>query len=406
MNSVVATPGSTYVVEDHDLVRSLLTAWFVSRGHRVRPCGPSNLQALDDIDPDDLVVLDLCLGDRDGVDVLQRLADRRFAGAIILISSFSDTLIETARHVGIDFGLHVVGALRKPVVFDRLDALLGTIGHRPPPADALFDDTPSLAGALASDGVVFHYQPILDARTLEVCSIEALARLVDVPGRVVSIATALAEALAEDLHDLARIAVVDAERLAKYLLSRGVGPLPMSINVPSSLVQRRHIAPILDRLDPAGPQITFEVSEIDSFSDLREARRATTSAVLRGLRFSLDDFGTVNSNIDRLMQIPFDEVKIDRAFVAGCAEDPFRDAVCRSAVQLARLRRAVVVAEGVETVADFEHLCRLGVDRVQGYLFSRPLAGKDVADWILAHRAERRAAAIGDRPFFTGEERA
>lgn len=400
MDHFVPTPGSTYVVEDHGLVRSLLEAWFAARGHRVHPCDPSDLHALDAVDPGDLVVLDLCLGDRDGIEVLQTLAERRFAGAIILISSFSDAVIEAARNIGIDFGLHIVGALRKPVLFERLDGLLRSIARPPATSIARPIETPSLAEALAGRNILFHYQPILDLRTARVCSVEMLARLTDSSGRVVSVAASLGDAPAEDIRDLAHVAVADAARLASYLRSRGIDPLPTSINVPSSLVQRRHLASIFERIDPAGPPLTLEVSELDGFSDLPEARRATTSGVLRGMRFSLDDFGTINSNIDRLMLIPFDEVKIDRAFVAGCADDPFRDAVCRSAIQLARLRRAVVVAEGVETAADLEHLRRLGVDRVQGYLFSRPLAGERLADWILGREGFDDHPPASDGPRF------
>lgn len=404
MNRVAAMPRSTYVVEDHDLVRSLLTAWFSSRGHSVRPCDPSDLDAFDDIERDDLVVLDLCLGDRDGVDVLQHLADRRFTGGIILISSFSESVIETARVIGVDFGLHIVGALRKPVAFERLDALLASIVRRPVRTQPIRSQAPLLADALASGAVSFHCQPILDARTRAVRSIEMLARLTGPSGEVVSIAEALSGAEAEDLHALARLAITHAELLARRLRSRGVEPLPTAINVPSSFVQRRHIVPLLAGFDRAGLPLTFEVSELDSFADIHEAQRTTTSAVLRGLRFSLDDFGTLNSNIDRLMQIPFEELKIDRAFVAGCAEDPFRDAVCRSAIQLARLRRAVVVAEGVETIADFEHLRRLGVDYVQGYLFSRPMALEDFLDWLFARGAGARVAPTDEPSVFVGGE--
>ncbi len=404
MNRLADRPSTTWVVEDHDLVRSLLTSWFASRGHRVRSCDPCDPDAFDEIAPDALVVLDLCLGRRNGVDVLQALADRHFSGAIILISSFPDAVIETARRVGIDFGLHVAGALSKPVPFDRLDALLDSI-ERPTSAPGSGSaSAPRLGEALAEHRVTFHYQPILDARTFEVCSVEMLARLFDAAGRPISVAAVLADASAEDVRGLALLAIADAARLGFYLRSRGIDPLPTSINVPSSFIQRRHIGPVIDALDRAGPPLTFEVSELDSFGDLHEARRATTSAVLHGLRFSLDDFGTINSNIDRLVQLPFEEVKIDRAFVSGCADDPFRDAVCRSVVQLARLRGAVVVAEGVESFDDLDHLCELGVDRVQGYLFSRPLTAEAFADWILARACEDRSTATRGHEHDAGGE--
>ena len=388
MNCVAELRGRTYVVEDHDLVRSVLTSWFSSRGHRVEPCDPSDLQALDSSGRHDLIVLDLCLGDRDGIDVLQHLADRRFGGAVILISAFPDSVIETARDIGTDFGLHVVGTLRKPVAFDRLDELLDLVGHRGRAVRRSPARTPSLGEALAAGRIAFHAQPILDARSREVRSVEMLARLLSADGAPVSVGDVLAEASSAELHELARLALAGAEEFGRRLTHRGLDPLPVSINVPSSFIHRRNFAPIVDRFERFRFPITFEVSELDPFEDMREARRTTASAVLRGLRFSLDDFGMSNSNIDRLMRIPFDELKLDRSFVTGCADDSFRETVCRCAVQLAHGRGAIVVAEGVETSIDFAHVRFLGVDRVQGYLFSRPLPPDVLVDWIAGHRPD------------------
>lgn len=390
------SPGRTYVVEDHDLVLSLLSSWFSSRGHRVEACPPSKIDALEKIDRHDLVVLDLCLGDRDGIDVLQLLSERGFHGDVILISAFPESVIETAREVGADFGVHVLGALRKPLAFDRLDALLAS-RHRPERNAASSQvATTSLAEALRDGRVTFWYQPIFDARTLRVVSVEMLARLGG-PGETVrTFGPALAEAGADALHELARVALDDADRLTRTLVARGVEPLPIAINVPSSLLEGRLFGPILERLEAMPAPIGFEVSELDPFRDLSEARRTAMRAILRGARFSLDDFGMINSNIDRLMQIPFDELKIDRSFVDGCREVPFRDAVCRCAVDLARTRGAMVVAEGVETAGDFLHLRRLGVDRVQGYLFSRPIPAGDLVNRIAARSFDTAAFAAGE----------
>lgn len=179
--------------------------------------------------------------------------------------------------------------------------------------------------------------------------------------------------------------VVAPEPSRRQLGVRGISPLPISINVPSNFLQRSRFTSVLPLIERSSVPITIEVSELGAFADPSEARRVTTSGVLRGLRFSLDDFGTLNSNIDRFVQLPFDELKLDRAYVSGCAEDPIRDTVCRAAIELAHTRNATIVAEGVETAADFARMRELGVDRVQGYFFSRPLALPALTDWILSH---------------------
>ncbi|NLH79499.1 MAG: EAL domain-containing protein [Phyllobacteriaceae bacterium] len=391
--ATTATDGRTFIVEDHDLVLSALSSWFASRGHRVHACPPGELAELRRLERRDLVVLDLCLGDRDGIDVLQHLADTGFHGDVILISAFPEAVIEAARAVGVDCGLRVLGALRKPIAFDRLDEMLAARRHGPAPAPRRDDETMPLAAALAADRVTFHAQPILDARTLAIHSIELLARIVVASGREISVVGALADAEADDLGDLARAALAAAGRVGRHLLRRGIDPLPTAINVPSSFVQRRHFAQIVSGANDFAVPLTFEVSELDAFEDLADTRRVATSGVLRGLRFSLDDFGTVNSNIDRFVQIPFDELKLDRAYVVGSATDPLCEAVCRCAVEIAHLRGATVVAEGIETRDDLVRLRDLGVDRVQGYYFARPLPVDVLADWILTHRARTASAA-------------
>jgi EAL domain-containing protein (putative c-di-GMP-specific phosphodiesterase class I) len=379
--------GCIYIVEDHDLVRSLLSTWLSARGHLVEPCSPSHLSWMNALDRHDLVVLDLCLGDRDGVEILQTLADRGFRGDLILISAFPESVIATARAVAVDLGLRVLGTLRKPLALDRLDEILRARRSGEPPAARSGSGGPSLAEALATRRVTFHYQPILDARTLAPVSMEMLARLVDETGAEVSVIGALATAESEDLHDLARLALESVGDVAERLRSFGIVPPPVSINVPSHFLQRRHFDPIVALIKECPVPVTLEVSELDAFDDPSEARRVTTSAVLKGLRFSLDDFGTVNSNIDRFVQFPFDELKLDRTYVSGCTEDPVRDTVCRSAIELAHVRHATIVAEGVETFADLTRLRELGVDRVQGYLFSRHLTLAAFADWIRRNAA-------------------
>lgn len=409
MNRPVILKEVTYIVEDHSLVRSLMAAWFASRGHRVRGCDAIDLGELDNAGSGDLVVVDLYLGERDGVEVLRYLADRGYAGRVLLVSGGPDPVIEAARDVGAEFGLNVIGTLRKPVNFDSL----GEIVDRAPRAAAIVSLAPapddvSLAEALANGAVDFHYQPILNARTFEVHGIELLARLGRPGSGAMSVVAALCGASERDLHALAYLAAARAEALARALTDRGL-LLAVSINVPSNLVQRHHFSDflkVLRRVTDAGPPVTLEISELDPFTDVVDARGTATSAVLHGIRLSLDDFGTLNSNIDRLMQIPFAELKVDRRFVDGCAHGGFRDLVCRSAIEIGRARGATIVAEGIERAEDFAHLRRLGVDYLQGYFIAQPLAFEALFDWLSAHRPENYSRfATTDAVTFAEDER-
>jgi EAL domain-containing protein (putative c-di-GMP-specific phosphodiesterase class I) len=88
---------------------------------------------------------------------------------------------------------------------------------------------------------------------------------------------------------------------------------------------------------------------------------------------SIDDLGTEWPDLAALEEFPFVEIKVDRAFVGGCAHDRLKRDVCRQIVHLANHYGARTVAEGVETRADFIAARDLGFDLIQGFLFARPM---------------------------------
>ena len=106
-----------------------------------------------------------------------------------------------------------------------------------------------------------------------------------------------------------------------------------------------------------------------------------------GLSLALDDFGTGYSSLSYLRRFPIDTLKIDRSFVADTPEDADAVGIARSIVALARSLGMSTVAEGVESRAQAGFLRDLGVDALQGYLFSRPVSPGEF-------RAQARAGSI------------
>ena len=91
-----------------------------------------------------------------------------------------------------------------------------------------------------------------------------------------------------------------------------------------------------------------------------------------GLRLAVDDFGTGYGSFDYLRRFPFDEIKIDMSFVAGLDRDRTDTAITSSIIALGRSLDLIVVAEGIETQAQYDRLRGLGCHVGQGYLFHRP----------------------------------
>ena len=118
--------------------------------------------------------------------------------------------------------------------------------------------------------------------------------------------------------------------------------------------------------------------------DLARSLDIITRIRMKGMRLSLDDFGTGHSSIDRLRRYPFNEVKIDRSFVAGLPHDLNSRRIVSSIIQLAQQMSMSVVAEGIENDEQLELLRGLGCDEIQGYFVARPMAPEDLPAWVLA----------------------
>jgi EAL domain-containing protein (putative c-di-GMP-specific phosphodiesterase class I) len=140
-------------------------------------------------------------------------------------------------------------------------------------------------------------------------------------------------------------------------------------------------------LEPAGLEI--EITE----SVLMDQTETGVDTLRRlrdiGVRLVLDDFGTGYSSLSYLKHLPLDTIKIDRTFVAGIDGETDRSIV-EAVIALAHGLRISVVAEGIETEAQFEQLRRMGCDVGQGFLFARPLPAPD-AGRLLTPRASRGA---------------
>jgi polar amino acid transport system substrate-binding protein len=105
-----------------------------------------------------------------------------------------------------------------------------------------------------------------------------------------------------------------------------------------------------------------------------------------GVTIALDDFGTGYSSLNYLKMLPIQCLKIDKSFVDNITHDEKELAIAKAITTLAHTMNLSIVAEGVETEAQFSVLKSLNCDKAQGYLFSRPLPAKDIERLlVLAH---------------------
>jgi diguanylate cyclase (GGDEF)-like protein len=138
------------------------------------------------------------------------------------------------------------------------------------------------------------------------------------------------------------------------------------------------------------PQLlTCEITESVAIDDSAATARVFSDLVEVGVHISIDDFGTGYSNLANMRKLPANELKIDRSFVLDLVTNEEARKVARSVVDLAKSLGLQVVAEGVETDAQFQILRDLGCDHVQGYLFARPMAAKALGLWASGETGPR-----------------
>ena len=159
--------------------------------------------------------------------------------------------------------------------------------------------------------------------------------------------------------------------------------IPVSVNVaPCTLTDCSvpdTIAQLLHRERVPADRLTVEVTEQAGQLDTPGARLALDAIAHLGVRLSLDDFGTGHASLQRLHSRMFDEIKIDRSFVAGVCTDLVDRHIIEFTVELARRLDMQVVAEGVETVVVLDELASIGSHLAQGYYLHRPSKPNDVA---------------------------
>lgn len=162
--------------------------------------------------------------------------------------------------------------------------------------------------------------------------------------------------------------------------------LRMSVNVSAvTLVDvglPGRIAAALERHAVPPTTLTVEVTEDAVMRDHRRCREVLARIAGLGVEISIDDFGTGQSSLAQLRHLPADELKIDRRFVSGMADDPLDAEIVKLVVALGRRMELRVVAEGIETDAQRVALTRLGCDVAQGFGVGRPMSGADLSPWL------------------------
>lgn len=234
---------------------------------------------------------------------------------------------------------------------------------------------PKIAPLFDASWLELWYQPKIDSQTLRVNGAEALLRMRHPYLGIVPPESFLPEDGDPRLHALSLFVIDQAIADWRRLFAEG-RHIDISINLPISFLCDRAYMEHLFRALPDHPAFSgmlVEVNGTEIARSLALARDIAKQMRFRKVAISIDDLGAEWPALVGLEDFPFVEIKVDRAFVSGCANDRAKRGACRQIIDLASRYGARTVAEGVETEADFIVARDLGFDLIQGFLFARPM---------------------------------
>ena len=246
--------------------------------------------------------------------------------------------------------------------------------------------------ALDSDQFHVHYQPVISVDTGTIVGFEALSRWYRPYGMVMpKDFIAVANETGMILTINRQLLLAAGQQLRAWQQEYPVDPpLFLSVNIsPKQFAQPDLPSQIGQLIKQSGVNpscVNLEITETIAMADADRSSTVMSQLKALGVSIDIDDFGTGYSSLSRLQRFPVDTLKIDRAFVSRMDADHDTREIVRIIIMLAHSLHMKVVAEGVETPAQLDHLRELGCEFAQGYLFSKPVDHAAIEKLLEANR--------------------
>jgi diguanylate cyclase (GGDEF)-like protein/PAS domain S-box-containing protein len=239
--------------------------------------------------------------------------------------------------------------------------------------------------ALGRNEFLLHYQPKFDLQTGRITGVEALLRWqhpqrgMVYPVQFVPIAEECGLIL-----PIGRLVLLEACKQARAWMDAGLGVVPVAVNVSAAeFGAKDFLSGVRAVLIATGVQpqnLELELTESVLMQDAESAVVTLVALKAMGVQLAIDDFGTGYSSFTYLRRFPSDALKLHQSFVQEITADPEDATIVSAMINIGRSLKQRVIAEGVETRAQFDFLLRHGCGEGQGYYFSRPVAAEVAAN--------------------------
>jgi len=389
------------VIED-DAVYALLYKHALSALFDLQCVDDSRKVPADWLETADFIILDLyLLGNRDGIVEIRKFASLCPNAALVIVSGATGKVIDMAVETAISHGLKVLGQFRKPLNVQALQHLLSDENNRTPvrhlgamPARIApaVDDVITIEdvrGGIENKEFVAFFQPQIDLRTGRVCGLEALSRWDHpkhgtlTPNFFLDVMESVEMAVEFSLNIL-ELALHGFQTIQNELLYKGTVSINVPMNAFSDPLFPDKVFSLLARrlFDPH--KLIMEITEYGTLEGFHYVQECIARMMIRGIRLSIDDFGTGHSGLSRLRTLGFDELKVDRQFVTNLHGDTPSQTILIAMADIAKSLKMSIVVEGVETRETLEWLMGHREIICQGYLIAEPMRLTPLMDWFIA----------------------
>lgn len=245
-----------------------------------------------------------------------------------------------------------------------------------------------LANAIELEQFHLFYQPKVCTRSGKIMGVEVLLRWQHPILGVVSPSDFIPVAEATGLIvPIGRWVLAQAcQQLHQW--QQSFSPLYMSVNISAVQVERDeltfYIHDLIQKIGFDPSWLELELTETSVMSAPQDYVLMFSALKQLGIRIAIDDFGVAYSSLSYLSQLPIDVLKIDKCFVDACVQSHANHMIVRTIVQLSQNLGLITVAEGVETEQQRQLLLAEGVERFQGFLFSKPVSAAEIELMLMA----------------------
>lgn len=245
---------------------------------------------------------------------------------------------------------------------------------------------------IAKDSQQFNlvYQPKINTKTLKIMGVEALIRwqhptsgfvspaefipVAEQSGLIIEIGSWIIDQVCQ------QIAIWRQQKLSQITCAINISPLQF---LHHDFIEQLDVA--IAKHQVPSSSVELEITEGLLMHDLQRSVEILKQLHRRGFKISIDDFGTGYSSLAYLKLFPLDKLKIDKSFIDNISSNGADRSIVRTIIDLAKHLNLKVVAEGVETLEQFELLNEYQCDEIQGYYFSKPISAQAIIEFSHEH---------------------